>query len=163
MLGPPVRYESRPLFYPLPWPRNYVAIYPFALNEEHPLTFVCGREFEIALGWREGTQLRPMDMETDQASVPILLQIIYPKDLYLGPYIHDAGYNCGGVMIKYRGDPAFMFTYLKRSQLDIALSLMVGSEGGNDFDRWAFYKATHVGGRQAWDRHDDDRPYGADE
>lgn len=156
-MGLPIRHERRQIFPLLSWPTTTVAIYPFRVNHINPLTFVvgpeCARVLNLPTIIPEGTEARVDDMDTDQTSIPATLQVLYPKDRYLGAYIHDYGYDKEGLWLRRPGESDFTFVPLRRSTLDKLLMETVGAEGGNAFDRGMFFQAVHFGGAGVWNRH----------
>ena len=103
------RYEKHFLF-------PATAIYSFELTDTHPLFFVHP----------DGRWIQPnRAFETDQGSVPALVQLFIPKDRYLGFYFHDSGYASKGLWVSHNGGKTWVFDPMTRRQVDELLKLMV--------------------------------------
>lgn len=135
------------------------AIYDFRNNPDDPLTFHCP----------DGTEIQPdRHMESDQGSVPALIQWLVQKDAYDGFYPHDSGYEFRGLWCRRRERfdscgyvdflppeasqmaEAFHFVPFTREQVDSLLWATVGADGGSRAERNGIYAAVVAGGASVW-------------
>jgi len=136
-------------------------IYQFRQDRADPLTFHCP----------DGTEVQPWDQETDNGSVPRLLQpVIADDDFPKSFWCHDYGYgtnglwcrhvlNIGGMVHDWLPVSAVMpatefhFVRFTRAQCDKMLCCLVGAEGGLAVHRQAIYQAVNLLGWSYWRRH----------
>jgi len=119
------------------------AIYEFTLDDYAPLTF------ELA----DGTLIQPdRHMErTDMGSIPMSLQVFFPKDRFLLSYIlHDSGYKHNGLYVQAHGEDEFTFMEMTRAEVDHVLAMAIRAEGGNIFQVSAIYSGVRIGGWGSW-------------
>lgn len=97
------------------------AIYEFRLNDKKPLTFTAP----------DGTRYQPdRHCETDMGSIPLSLQMVYPKDRYLLSFLfHDSGWRHGGLYVKRLGQKRFTFQKMSLGKMNKLLGLMIRCEG----------------------------------
>ena len=119
------------------------AIYEFNLDARAPLTFVLDT----------GVMLQPDKhlAETDMGSIPLSLQVFFPKDEFLLSYIfHDSGYKHGGLYVRKVGDGGYRFEAMSREDIDGLLRMMIKAEGGGAIKRAMIYNAVRLGGSKSF-------------
>jgi hypothetical protein len=109
-------YDAYVIRYEHNWILADTAIYHFTLTPIHPLFFIHP----------DGRWMQPNKMfETDQGSVPALVQLFIPKDRFIGFYFHDSGYASKGLWVSHDKGVTWKFEPFTRKQLDDLLHDMV--------------------------------------
>lgn len=135
-----------------------VTTYRLALNHHHPLIWVMN----------DGTQVMCADnVRTDFASVkPMVAQLWIPKDRFVMPFLHDAGYATGGYWVKFPGSR--MWEWVEISWMDCNALLRAGCRNDplpcGKAKPWVVWTGVTIGGwipwllqkRKGWKPHDVD-------
>lgn len=137
------------------------ALYRFTSDHHNPLTLYSPT----------GIGIRPRDtFDNDEGSVPLVLQPIIPKDLYLLSFLfHDSAYEDHGLFMRrvfYQDDLSgyddfwdampivinedWEFVEMTQEQADKLLYLMTGAEGAMAAHRNMIYSAVAVAGGPSW-------------
>lgn len=133
------------------WPDK--TIYQFELNPITPLTYIAP----------DGKRYQPGKVyETDQGSVPWLIQRWIPKDRFLGYYFHDFVYLHGYIWMLAPGEATWVKRYMDRKDADIMLREMclLDPFPASTREAWAIYIGVRLGGGKAWDREVKEPPTG---
>lgn len=105
------------------------AIYECVLDVHHPLGYMD----EKGVRWQIGPR-----QETDMGSIPLVAQLVIPKDRGLLSYLHhDYACRYKGLFVLSEGVPVFV--KLTRAQTDRLLLDMLHAEGTPDAQRYAVY------------------------
>ena len=138
-----------------------VDIYEFRLNARDPLTWHLP----------DGTEIQPdRHFETDQGSVPHLLNWLITRGQFRAFYLHDPSYIHHGLFFRRKHIlsgrsfaflpveatapcDTFRFVALDRNQSDRLLGMGVGAvpDCGNAAQREAIYDAVNLFGRRYWE------------
>lgn len=114
------------------------AIYEFTLDEHNPLTFL-----HPGVGFIQPDR----HVKTDMGSIPVPLQVFWPKDRFLLSYLlHDSAYRHGGLYFsdeRYRG---YSFVKMEREEVDDLLRYTIKAEGGSRFTRNMIWRGVRIGG-----------------
>jgi hypothetical protein len=137
-----------PQGYKAPWHHNIKqmliftkAIFEFTSDPNAPITFEDSNYNQ----WRTNNHFF-----TDWGSIPIILQPIIPKDIYLGYLFHDSGYGEHGLWIKKCGKNNFEFKELTIKEVNELLYQMMMSQNAWKITATTVYDTLQVVGRFAW-------------
>lgn len=127
------------------------AIYEFTLIKKTPLMY-CSKS---------GILYQPdAHFETDQGSLPRVMQFFIQKDRFLGFLFHDSGYRFRGLWTSYNGGRSWQFVAMLRAEVDALLREMIECDPfpGSVVARWLVWSGVRIGGWIGWDKGDERRP-----
>jgi hypothetical protein len=137
-----------PQGYKAPWHHNesslYIfrkAIFEFTADPQSPIIF----EDHDGNWW-----LTDKHFFTDWGSIPIVLQVLIPKDTYLGYLFHDASFGHHGLWFLKKGSTEIVFKELTMTQANDILYQMMMAQGAWKITAATVYETLQLAGSAAW-------------
>jgi len=137
-----------PQGYKAPWHHNESSLYIF---RKAIFEFTADDKSPIIFEDHDGNWWMPdKHFFTDWGSIPVCLQILIPKDTYLGYLFHDSAYGHHGLWLMKKGEKEFSFKVLTMTKANDILYQMMMAQDSWKLTATTVYETLQIAGGFAW-------------